>query len=627
MRVLIIDDSSSDRALVLRELERGLPELEALEAWDRESLEAALSKGPVDCVITDYKFPWTDGIELVQELRERIPGVPIVMATDSGSEEVAVEAMKTGLSDYVLKRDVRRLPHAVREAVRKAKLAEELEKAEARYRSVAELSPAGIYALNGTRFSYANPAFLSLVGMEPEELLGRDVREVFCHEEGDERCSRCLPWLLSAPGRRNTCQVRVKGPSGERWLENHVASVKEGDETGVMGVCIDVTERRELELQLVQAQKMEALGTLVGGIAHDFNNILSVIIGYTDLLKALHIGGQADDHLAMIAQAASKARDLVRNLLHFSRPSEQGNQPFDILPVVKETAKLLRSVIPTTIEIVPAFDKGPFVVETNPTHINQILINLCTNAHHAIGDGPGSIEIRLRRVDLEGTLVTRTARLPAGSYVLIEVKDTGCGMGEDVMERIFEPYFTTKEKGIGTGLGLSVVHGIVTGIGGGIDVESAPGEGALFRVFLPCAPGEETEETTAARPEPVTGEGRVLFVDDNESIVSVAAELLAHLGYEAEVYVDPREALAAFEKAPYGYDLVITDVTMPGMTGMELARRVKDIRPDIPLALLTGYSDLVDQDSAMAVGANALLYKPLDLHELGSVLAELLKER
>ncbi len=387
----------------------------------------------------------------------------------------------------------------------------------------------------------------------------------------------------------------------------------------------EMAERSRIEEQLRQSQKMEAVGTLAGGIAHDFNNMLAAIIGNAELaMDDVPEEMTARHNLEQIFKAGMRARGLVRQILTFSRKTEQERKPTSLAPLVTETFNLLRASLPTIIEMRLNIDAPSDVVLADPVQIQQVLMNLCTNAGDAMRHAGGRLE-----VSLTNTIFTEDDPLPEagmrpGAYVTLMVSDTGPGMHEDVKDRIFEPFFTTKERGQGTGMGLAVVYGIVKGHHGVITVLSEPGQGATFEVYLPRhTSGEKGTDEPASRPIP-RGRERILFVDDEEMLVEMAEGMLGHLGYEVTGKTDSTDALQTFAKEPNAFDLVVTDHTMPQMTGAILAQKLKEIRPDIPVILCTGYSETISKEKAESMGIDGFVMKPLSRNELGEIVRRVL---
>ncbi|MFW6357514.1 MAG: ATP-binding protein, partial [bacterium] len=380
----------------------------------------------------------------------------------------------------------------------------------------------------------------------------------------------------------------------------------------------DVTYEELLKQQLIQTQKMEAIGTLAGGIAHDFNNILASIMGFTEMAQIKsRTGRPVQRDLEMVLKASVRARDLVKQILTFCRKHEQHKQIVHLRPLIKECAKMLRATIPTTIDICLELGREGDVVFADPVQMHQVMTNLCSNAAQAMPNG-GVLTIILKVQDRDPESMCPSDVEP-GTYVHLEVRDTGCGMREDVVDRIFDPFFTTKGSGEGTGMGLPVVHGIVKGHGGSIAVRSTPGEGSSFTVLIPMAEGKEQKHPAQNHSLP-RGTGKILFVDDEDTIILLAKSFLGDLGYDVHSTRDSREALEIFKQDPESFDLVITDQTMPHLTGMVLAQNLKAIRPEIPVILCTGYSSTITSTTLEESGVDELLIKPLELHRMAAAI-------
>ncbi|MCK5194163.1 MAG: response regulator, partial [Desulfobulbaceae bacterium] len=372
--------------------------------------------------------------------------------------------------------------------------------------------------------------------------------------------------------------------------------------------------------QLRQAQKMEALGTLSGGIAHDFNNILAAILGFTDL--ALLTGaknGETRQHLEKVIQSGIRARDLVQQILTFSRRTEKERIATKVTPIVKEALKLLRATLPATIQISQHMESENDMIIADPVQIHQVLMNLCTNAKHAMQSAGGVLDVSLTDVTLESEESAGQYQLSPGRFLMLQVSDTGDGIPLEIRDRIFDPYFTTKAKGEGTGLGLSVVHGIVKDHGGGIHLISEPGKGTSFQVFFPALEGHEKAERKTVKPV-LRGSETILLVDDEQFIVESYGEMLKSLGYKVIAETSSKKALEAFRAQPEKFDLVLTDYTMPEMTGVKLAEEILKIRPDIPVLLCSGFTKDITQEEAKSRGIRAMLSKPFVKEELSEVL-------
>jgi PAS domain S-box-containing protein len=395
---------------------------------------------------------------------------------------------------------------------------------------------------------------------------------------------------------------------------------KDGKPIALLEINSDITEQKRMEEHLQQAQKMEAVGTLAGGIAHDFNNILAAILGFAEL----SIDDAPEDSLIKrnmtnVLKAGIRGRDLVERILTFSRKRDPKRAPLRLTPVVEETFKLLRASLPATVTMEFRTHVSHDRVIAESTEISQLVMNLGTNAAHAMREYGGLLELALNDIEFHPDGRSPHPDLAPGAYLELSVKDTGCGMDAATKNRIFEPFFTTKERGQGTGLGLAVVHGIVQSLGGAITVSTEPGSGSTFTVFLPKVAHKEKAQAEVAR-EVVGGTERILFVDDEEILVELAREMLGRLGYEVVAITDSAEALKIFSAWPDRFQCVITDYTMPKATGVELAKGLMRIRPDIPIILCTGHTEMISRDEARTMGIREFVTKPLVKREMAETI-------
>nr|MBF0223308.1 DUF3365 domain-containing protein [Desulfobulbaceae bacterium] len=383
-------------------------------------------------------------------------------------------------------------------------------------------------------------------------------------------------------------------------------------------------EKSKLEARLIQAQKLEAIGTLAGGIAHDFNNILGVIIGYASMAKEdAPAGTSYQKDLEKISTAADRAKNLVKQILAFSRQAQAVNMPLSIKPLIKEGLTMLRSSIPSTISITTDIDPNCGVILADPTQIHQILMNLCTNAYHAMEDTGGELSVSLKNTLIDTDDQAKLLQLELGEYVKLTVSDTGIGIGGDVIDKIFDPFFTTKEIGKGTGMGLSIIHGIMKGYKGAITVESRRGKGSTFHAYFPTIQKDAIPEILESQYLP-KGNERILLIDDEELLAEMGKDVLERLGYHVTVRHSSIEALTTFQNTPDTFDLIITDQTMPEMTGSDLARRMLQLRWDIPIILCTGFSNQIDEDSAKALGIKEFALKPLSKEVIAKLVRKVL---
>ncbi len=467
---------------------------------------------------------------------------------------------------------------------------------------------------------YVNPAFTAITGYSREEALGK-TPGILRSGKHDQAFYRSM-WQTITSGEVWQGRIVNRKKDGSLFVEMATISPvrdKEGKITHFVAVKRDITHEVELEAQLQQAQKMEAIGTLAGGIAHDFNNILGAIIGFTDMALLLcDPDSPVYENLEHIRQGGQRATDLVQQILTFSRRGATAKHPVSVAPLIKESLKLLRASLPATIRINRQIKAPDAKVLASPVQIQQIIMNLCTNAFHSMGEKGGQLDIILETVPQGEDETT--------NWVRLVIRDTGCGIDKEILNRIFDPFFTTKEPGQGTGMGLSVVHGIVHDLGGSIKVESTPGEGSIFTVLLPAtAQGPEPELVETDEPLP-GGNEHILIVDDERDICSTYRMMLGHLGYQVTDLCNPEEALEHLRKNPEAFDLVITDQTMPEMTGLTLLHEILAINPDLPVILCTGYSEQVDEPRAREAGARGLLMKPIDLQVMARTARRVLDE-
>jgi PAS domain S-box-containing protein len=407
----------------------------------------------------------------------------------------------------------------------------------------------------------------------------------------------------------------------------------DGSRKGLVVLARDITEQKQLEeekkglvKQLIQAQKMEAIGTLAGGIADDFNNILGAIIGYSEMIHDDHAKDSPTAlYIVQVLKAAERAKDLVKQILAFSRQSEADKRPVQPAVIVNEAVKLLRASLPSTIAIEKDVDSEVGFIMADPTQLHQIVMNLCTNAFHAMERNGGVLNVSLRKKEMASGDLNNSPHLQPGNYAGLLINDTGEGIPPELLDKIFNPFFTTKEVGKGTGMGLAMVHGIVQSSGGTITCHSRLGNGTTFEILLPTVEAGSEQATAAADILP-RGKEHILFIDDEEMLVEMGKTMLERLGYRVTTSTDSMEALLAFEKMPESFDLVITDQTMPKMTGLELARRLLQIRPDIPVILCTGYSNVLSEDITKSSGIRGFAMKPLARADVAKLVRQLLDE-
>lgn len=519
--------------------------------------------------------------------------------------------------------------HKMRETERTLKVREQ------EYREIFNVTEEAIFIHNGETGEIldVNPATLAMHDCTYEEALSLTTGEMSANRppySQNEAVEHIRKAFKEGPQRFEWISRKVNGP--EFWTEVSLKGYTVDGTCRVIAVIRDISERKqaeqkriEIETQVRQSQKMEAIGSLAGGVAHDFNNILTAVIGYAELAhEDLPIGHELRHNMEEILKAGNRAKDIVKQILMFSRQSLQTTIPMEIHLIVKEALSLIRVSIPTNIAIQSDINANTGFVKADPTQLHQVIMNLCTNAYHAMRESGGTLRVSLERVQIVAG--EEILGLSEGAHARIVISDTGCGMNTQTKERIFDPYFTTKAVGEGTGMGLPVVHGIVNGLNGKIAVESKEGEGTTFEIFLPLmhSPPKKTveEECSPLRH----GSGRVLFVDDEDPVVNLGKHLLSRLGYAVEAFNNSPEALSRFLKAPEAFDLVITDMSMPVLTGSDLTKKILQLRPDIPIIICTGFSDSIDEEKAFELGVKAFLLKPYSNDELANTIAEVIEK-
>ena len=632
IRILYIDDYELDRELVKDVLEKEHGGFQVTEASNKQEFEALLKTHTFDVVLSDFNIAGFEGLQVLEAVRAHDPSIPVIIVTGTGSEEIAVMALKQGASDYVIKRPkhIQRLPQTIFAAMEKKTLRDQrqkdeinLKQSEERYRTILENVLMGVYQVTVEgKFLFSNEKLIEMLGYASyEELEAIDnISELYVRAQ--ER-NHLVDEVIHKGFLVGEFEFRRKDGQSI-WVKLHVRKTKSKEgEIILEGLMEDVTQIRKMEAQLQQSQKLEAIGTLSGGIAHDFNNILSSIIGFTELsLDEVEHGTTLQNNLTEVLKAGNRARDLIKQIMTFSRKGEQERKPVQINPLIIETVRMLRSAIPTNIEIEEHITPEMLTIDANPTQMNQVMVNLVTNASHAIHEN-GIIEIGLEAVSLDESIKNSYPDLLPGRYAKIFVSDNGCGIAKENLGLIFDPYFTTKDPDRGTGLGLAGVHGIVKTHGGHISVYSEVGKGTSFNVYFPIVDKTEKLQKTAEDPIP-TGNERILLVDDEQVILDLGEKTLKQLGYDVVVKNGGVEALTLFRADPDRFDLVITDMTMPKMTGDQLARELMKVRPNIPVILCTGFSSKISREQAKEIGIKAYAMKPLARREMAITVRNVL---
>jgi len=605
MRLLVVDDAIEHARMVVEFLRagEGWPGAEIGLATSYEQALDVLTATAHDIAVLDYRLGSRDGLSLLRELRQRGVDTGVVMLTGHGAEDVAVEAMKAGAADYLSKTNltVEGLERAVRHALalrageqqrRQAETA--LRASEERFRVLVENSSDALLIIDAKGcVTYVTPSSTRHLGWRADQMVGHSMFE-FLHPEDRETGAR-LADALQSLGKPVTAQVRFLH-ADRSWRNMEGVAVNRLHDPSVRGIVCnlrDITDRRKLEEQLRQAQKMEAVGQLAGGVAHDFNNLLTAILGYCNLmLDELPREDPLRPDLEEIQAAGERAAALTRQLLAFSRRQMLHPEIVDVNAIVQQLEKLLRRLISEDVELVTALASDLMTVRADPASLEQILVNLAVNARDAMPVG-GRLTIETANVELDDTFVVTHVTMKPGRYVMLAVSDTGAGMDEATRARVFEPFFTTKEQGKGSGLGLATVYGMVKQSGGYIWVYSEPGHGTVFKVYLPPAAqrAASDEERGGRREDGVRGWETVLLVEDEDAVRALAREVLRRHGY---VVLEARHGLDAVRVAERHTDdihLMITDLVMPHMSGRDLADRLSSVRPAMKVLFMSGYTD------------------------------------
>lgn len=650
-KILIVDDHAEEIYILREELHS---DYDIFAATDGHQALLRVASNPPDLILLDVVMPGMSGHEVCRQLKanHKTHNIPIIFITAKGEEQDETEGFALGASDYIskpfrlavvrarvetilgLKREMdlreelagdlqklnEQLEDRVDEQVAKLQLADvKLRTSEATLRVVLE----NILDLVFITDDFGNFTFICA---NLPNIIKYSVAEL----EAMGNVAKLIPDSLTyledfgkAGVLHDLERVIVDKDGNARDFLINVNSVPFMDGTRLW-TCREITERKKLESRLRQSYKMEAIGTLAGGIAHDFNNILSAIVGYTEIsIGAIGSESPVKQYLSRVMEACTRAKDLVKHILMFSRETEQEPRPLNIALPVKEALRLIRASVPATIEIRQDI-RARAPVLADPTQMHQLVMNLCTNAAHAMRETGGVLSIQLADETVTAGKIAEYPDLTPGLYVKITVSDTGHGIPSQNIDRIFDPFFTTKEKAEGTGMGLSVVHGIVQGHGGSIFVKSQVGRGSTFDIFLPTLEGNSEEAEEARKLSVQTGNESILFIDDEEMIADIAKAMLEGLGYSAVTKMNASEALTLFRQGPDAFDLVITDLTMPQLTGFDLAERIHRIRPDIPIVLCTGFGLDFTEETAAKYGISGIIFKPILRRNMAEVIRNVL---
>ncbi|MGH9369748.1 MAG: response regulator [Thermoanaerobaculia bacterium] len=620
IRILHLEDTPGDALLVRSVLEADGVDGELVNVASREDYTAALEGMEFDVVLSDYAIPSFGGMEALALTRARNPDLPFIFVSGNMGEELAIETVKAGATDYVLKDRLSRLVPSVQRALSEARdrserkrAEQELRESERRYRSIVETTNEWIWEsdLEG-RLTYSNAAVQRLVGHRPEELVGQKGIE-FLHPEDAKNVASVVERAIAEKSGWTGWVHRWRHKDGSyRSVESNAATVfgENGEFQGFRGATRDITERLQIEAQLRQAQKMEAIGTLAGGVAHDFNNILTTILGYADLVREqLQTDHPLHEDVQEIQKAAERASALTRQLLAFSRKQMLTPVVLDLNTIVSDLERMLRRLIGEDIDLASVLDPQLGRVKADPTQIEQVILNLCVNARDAMPQG-GKLTIETSNLDLDDSYVRRHGYAMSGPHVFLAISDNGTGMDEETRSHIFEPFFTTKGAGKGTGLGLSTVYGIVKQSRGHIEVYSEPGHGTTFKVYLPRVFEDRVPVTPTTEETPAHGSETILLVEDEAPVRALTRRFLEALGYRVLETSGPEEAVRLAKTHPEPLHLMVTDAVMPGKSGPELARLMSSVRPEMKVLFISGYTNDAIVRQGLLKANEAFLQKP-----------------
>ena len=633
LRVLMVEDNPGDARLLMHELKRTGREVRLDVVTTREGLQAALRNSDHDVVLSDYNLGGWTGLDVLQVVQEQSAPQPFILVTGSLGDEKAAECIKLGAADFVLKDRLNRLPFAIERALEERRLREKrlaaeeaLRRSEANFRSLVENAPYGIYKtdVEAGRFVSVNPAMVKMLGYESEaEVLALDLATEIYREPGAR--TRLLPGLKRLE-HFDDLELEWKRKDGTPLtLRSSGRMVQDGNgELSFEAIAEDVTERRSLEHQLQQAQKMEAVGRLAGGVAHDFNNLLTVIRGYAELILAEADRDRVTGHARNIMKASDRTAALTRQLLAFSRKQVLWPQVLDLNAVLAETQKMLPPLIGEDVRVIVIPDSKLGRVKADPGQVEQVLLNLAINARDAMPRG-GKLLLETANVQCDESYCEMHPGARPGAYVMLAVSDNGCGMDPEIQAHIFEPFFTTKPKDRGTGLGLATVYGIVKQSGGHIWVYSEPGIGTTFKIYLPRVEGKVASAHPPARfEERAAVTETILLVEDEEAVRRLARSFLEQRGYQVLEAGNGVQALETSAGHSGPIHLLVTDMVMPGMRGRELAEKLSALRPGMKVLFVSGYSDgsIVENDE-LGPGS-AFLEKPFGSDALARKVRQVL---
>ena len=637
LRLLIAEDDLNDLELCLQNLKRSGVSFEASAVSTREEFIQKLREQPVDLILSEYRMKGWTGMDALAAVKEICPDIPLVLLSGTLGDELAVECIKSGFTDYVLKDQLARLPMALRRAQEERALREAemqahaaLRNSEARYRSLVQNATYGIFWVEEPegKLLDANPALASMLGYDSVDDLLRVSHAAALHRHPADRDKILAEYMRRGRADATFEWKRKDGKIITVRVNGRRATGPDGKSECAEVIVEDVTERMALEKQLVQAQKFEGIGQLAGGIAHDFNNMIGAILGWADMgIEETEAGSRLHRHFEKVHQQAERAAGLTRQLLAFARRQILEPRNVDLNQTAIETVSLLEKVIGSNIEVKANLAPNLSVVRADPTQVEQVLLNLCINARDAMPAG-GSLIIETSNIALDERFCALQPLARPGDYAMLSVTDTGTGMDAATLDRIFEPSFTTKELGKGTGLGLATVYGIVRQHGGFVHVYSELGTGSTFRAYFPVS--AVTPESLAQIVDAGPAQGgseTILVAEDHEGLRELALDTLTGLGYQIVSAIDGEQAMQEFRSHRDQIDLALLDVMLPKLSGPEIYARIHEEKPDLPVIFATGYSPDIDMLRKVQEQGLPVLQKPYSSRDLAHKIRETLDQR
>jgi PAS domain S-box-containing protein len=635
VHILHLEDNKLDAELIRSRLEEAGIHCRMKVVECREDFESSLEAGGYDLIFSDFTLPSYDGEAALQLCLRKCPDVPFIYISSTIGEESAVKAVLKGATDYILKSNLSRLPAAVIRALRESeaqreekRLQEALHRSEAKYRRIVETTQEGIWAIDARgRTEFVNARLSTMLGYTLEEMLGHKPVEFVFPEDISEAETELERQLQ---GFRNVMEARFRRKDGaEVWSTLATTPIMEGGRfQGGLATLIDITDRKKLESQFLQSQKMETIGHLAGGIAHDFNNIVQVILAYAQFIeKNAEVGSTTAKDVEKIITAAQRASDLSHQLLTFSRRTQMAMGDFDIRPLIKELAIMLERTFPSSFEINFGLEENLPTIWADPTQVYQVLMNLCVNARDAMPNG-GKLKIAAQRETVrEGDRPT-VMGAPPGKYVVVSVADTGTGIAPEHIDRIFEPFFTTKEVGKGTGLGLSACYGIMRQHEGCLLCDSIVGKGTTIRAYFPQSTlGPARVEIVSAKLKTSSvGQETILVADDQADIRFFIERSLSKWGYSVITATDGKEAIDLFVAHGGNIDLVLLDLQMPRLDGLACAETILAKSVGKKILLMTGFADEDIRNRVASMGVVGIVQKPITHDQLAIIVRQTLDE-